>query len=198
MSMSSIMSMSMSMEYAYECAYELYVGVQVVAPPFSARLGLAMAPLTTKIFRTTPFGTGDCGIHARPFPDLEAAERRSRAFPWFHGPLFAANNRIAARAFLEAGWKVMDVYAMSSVRADMHLAESAKAIVAHFDCGALICRAQPTLTQHALSMGYLAEVSACPNLHFKCTFDCLHYCPVFFDIWSAIFQNMIMPAPGRV
>ena len=129
-----------------------------------------------------------CESATRPAATVELAEQLSRTKPYFHGPLFKERNEAAVGIFRHAGWDIMDVYAHSSVRADMRVATHQN--MSH----PTLCVANSILATHGLSMRWALDVDKCPDTGHESPEwnDCLHYCPAYHDSWSALLQNLVM------
>ena len=154
----------------------------------AAQRGRANSPSSTlRLLRTSTFGNAGCESATRPAATIELAEQRSRAKPYFHGPLFKERNKAAVGIFRHAGWNIMDVYAHSSVRADMRVAT-------HQSMRHPFCKTESILARHGLSMRWAFDADKCPDIeHDSVDFvDCLHNCPAYHDSWSALLQNLVM------
>ena len=156
----------------------------------AAQRGRANSPSSTlRLFRTSTFGNVGCESATRPAATIELAEQLSRAKPYFHGPLFKERNEAAVGIFRHAGWDIMDVYAHSSVRADMRVATHQS--MRH----QTLCDANSILATHGLSMRWALDVgNKCPDIGKESVdfVDCLHYCSAYHDSWSALLQNLVV------
>ena len=155
----------------------------------AAQRGRANSPSSTlRLYRTSTFGNVGCESATRPAGTIELAEQLSRTKPYFHGPLFKERNEAAVGIFRHAGWDIMDVYAHSSVRADMRVATHQN--MSH----PTLCVANSILATHGLSMRWALDVDKCPDTGHESPEwnDCLHYCPAYHDSWSALLQNLVM------
>ena len=156
----------------------------------AAQRGRANSPSSTlRLYRTSTFGNAGCESATRPAATVELAEQLSRTKPYFHGPLFKERNEAAVGIFRHAGWDIMDIYAHSSVRADMRVAthQSMRDQV--------LCDANSILATHGLSMRWALDVgNKCPGIGKESVdfVDCLHYCSAYHDSWSALLQNLVV------